>query len=1016
MSPALRRRWCASVPRRHLRCLLGSLLLLATAAARAEVVVTASTEEAKALGIEAGDVLVAWWPAGEEAARKPLTSWLDPWRLDHLEMPAHGELAMEVRRERQRRVVRLPRRPLEVEVRPILADGVLAAIEAIVTSERPMEERIAALQARLSAAGSGADTTSWALAQLATEATARGALDEAVTASAAAAAAASFAPTTAELLRRQGDALRRLRRLPEAETVYHQALGVWRQHAGDGVGSSLILSALGNLAGQRHELAEAGRLAAEACAIRQRAAPGSWLVANCSNNLGILAGRRGDLATADSHFATTLDLHRSLGMEPVDALANLGIVARLRGDLERAETYVREALEHRERQGDWARAAALRNNLANIVADRGDDARALAIYDRLIENDLRRAPNPQVLAQAQINRAKVQARAARFEEAIAGLDEAQALLGFTLPDTPDAADIVQLRAEVALLRGEHREAAAACATALAAHARLRPDTLQEAMAASLCARIAAAAGDPARADELFRRSLTTLERQQQRIGGGERGLVAFRDKLQPYYREYVTFLLEQGRDAEAFEIYERSRAQALRSLVRQRDLELGSRVPAELAQRRAALGGEIEVTYRKLAALPDGAAEGAALRDEIDRLHARREEISTQIRAASPAVAALEAPPALELAEIAAGLGPGTLVLAYDLGAENSRLFTVTPAGTVETHDLAEDVGALAAAVDRWVDLAARPRDSAAQRLQAERLSRILLAPAAARLASAQRLLVIPDGPLHRLAFAALPPPPRVSDKRYLVELMPIGREVSASVAVGDGAARGRRDQSSPVVVFGDPTSSSAAVSRFRRELGGLPASRREAAAVGEVFGARARVFLGDAATEAAARSTMPGAGIAHFASHAVVDELLPFDSALVLAPGEDGEGLLQAWEIAEDLRLDGSLVVLSACDTARGGARAGEGIVGLVRALQIAGADAVVASLWQVADESTAELMSRFYRHLEGGAARDEAMRRAQLELIAGPVIGERDGRPIRLDATAPRHWAPFVLLGSRE
>jgi CHAT domain-containing protein len=179
------------------------------------------------------------------------------------------------------------------------------------------------------------------------------------------------------------------------------------------------------------------------------------------------------------------------------------------------------------------------------------------------------------------------------------------------------------------------------------------------------------------------------------------------------------------------------------------------------------------------------------------------------------------------------------------------------------------------------------------------------------------------------------------------------------------------------------------------------------------VFGGKAHLFLDTDATEAAARREIASASLAHFATHAVVDEALPLDSALVLSPSGGDEGLLQAWEIAEQVKLTSDLVVLSACETARGGDRGGEGVLGLVRALQVAGARSVVASLWRVDDESTAELMGRFYSALATGMPRDEALRQAQLELLRGEVEIERDGRKVALRTSEPRHWAPFVLIG---
>jgi CHAT domain-containing protein len=120
------------------------------------------------------------------------------------------------------------------------------------------------------------------------------------------------------------------------------------------------------------------------------------------------------------------------------------------------------------------------------------------------------------------------------------------------------------------------------------------------------------------------------------------------------------------------------------------------------------------------------------------------------------------------------------------------------------------------------------------------------------------------------------------------------------------------------------------------------------------------------------------------------------------LQEGRDN-GLLQAWEIFENVRLSAHLVTLSACDTALGKEMGGEGLLGLTRAFQFAGARSVLASLWSVADESTATLMKRFYTYLRQGKTKDEALRAAQLDLI----------RSAEVELSHPYHWAGFALYG---
>lgn len=129
--------------------------------------------------------------------------------------------------------------------------------------------------------------------------------------------------------------------------------------------------------------------------------------------------------------------------------------------------------------------------------------------------------------------------------------------------------------------------------------------------------------------------------------------------------------------------------------------------------------------------------------------------------------------------------------------------------------------------------------------------------------------------------------------------------------------------------------------------------------------------------------------------------------SALLLAPGPDGsdDGRFEARELVE-LDLREALVVMSACETARGRVAAGEGLIGLTWAALVAGARRVVVSQWKVDAASTTDLMMGFYRHLRSGAAgaaQDEAqaLRGAALDLLRSPTYRH------------PFYWAAFTVVG---
>ena len=302
-----------------------------------------------------------------------------------------------------------------------------------------------------------------------------------------------------------------------------------------------------------------------------------------------------------------------------------------------------------------------------------------------------------------------------------------------------------------------------------------------------------------------------------------------------------------------------------------------------------------------------------------------------------------------------------------------------------------------------------------------------LFEPIRSRIRQAQRLILIPDGALHLLPFGALPESGTKEEPRYLIESLPLS--VISSVTVLRELRQARRKRAShSLVAFGAPRYPSAEAAgernlpfqlRFAMERGlelhPLPYAQTEVESLARLFPERSQVYVGEEATEERAKALGENVSLIHFATHGLVNEHLPLESSLALTIPEhwrEGEeiGLLQVWEIYEHVRLDADLVTLSACETALGKDLSGEGILGLTRAFQFAGARSVVASLWGVNDQATAELMKRFYTNLRSGMARDEALRQAQMTLRAGPLeLGE--GRQLR--TSHPFYWAAFQLYG---
>jgi len=194
-----------------------------------------------------------------------------------------------------------------------------------------------------------------------------------------------------------------------------------------------------------------------------------------------------------------------------------------------------------------------------------------------------------------------------------------------------------------------------------------------------------------------------------------------------------------------------------------------------------------------------------------------------------------------------------------------------------------------------------------------------------------------------------------------------------------------------------------------RSYITSLPETKTEAEAILNLYddnNLKAKVLLYNNANEQTIKSSeLEKYKVLHFATHGFVNSERPELSGLLLAQDTTGgeDGVLYSGEIY-NLKLNADLVVLSACETGLGKIQKGEGIIGLTRALLYAGAKNIIVSLWQVADESTSDLMVDFYRNSltsEGQLLYSEALRNAKLKMIS-------EGKYAH-----PLFWSPFILIG---
>jgi CHAT domain-containing protein len=293
-----------------------------------------------------------------------------------------------------------------------------------------------------------------------------------------------------------------------------------------------------------------------------------------------------------------------------------------------------------------------------------------------------------------------------------------------------------------------------------------------------------------------------------------------------------------------------------------------------------------------------------------------------------------------------------------------------------------------------------------------------VIAPIQKLLGKTRHVYLSPDGALSLVPFGALID----SDEHYVAETMSITYLMSGR----DVVRMGNRTSQQPPAVFAAPNYGISSPNASRH-FAPLQAGSGEGLDVWDKL-PNAKFYDGDRATEQRLKA-LHGPSVLHISTHRFFDKNLaalhepshdasfdmrpspPVENALLRSGiafaganhgGTEGEdGLLTALE-ASQLDLWGTkLVVLSACETGMGQAENGDGVYGLRRAFAMAGAEAVVMSLWQVDANATTDMMKSYYQGLSGGGGRAEALRQVQLAMLS------------RRDTAHPHYWASFIVSG---
>jgi CHAT domain-containing protein len=557
------------------------------------------------------------------------------------------------------------------------------------------------------------------------------------------------------------------------------------------------------------------------------------------------------------------------------------------------------------------------------------------------------------------------------------------------------------------------------------------------------------------AENHFELALTALEGGRERLRPEEFALRFQIDRLQ-VYDEYASYLarraIETGEKADsekALLVVERRRAQALWDLMSlgwarlqpnavPKQLQRARQAEARLAAKQGILRDQFNLPpdKRHPALISQLEAELKLVKEEHARLLTALAQ--GEFRFSSPA----SLPPNL-IADARKELGPDRVLVEYLVTDESTYAFVLSSAGLevsqlpVGRQKLRKQVQGLLQPFYRLhsgeVDLVRLGFDfSTAHELYAE-----LIAPLEARFGRASQVLVVPDDVLFYLPLELLVetlPREKRSSKVLFAECEQASflvRRFTMSYLTAAAQVLGRPESSkegaaTPTLLaianpaaehdYGVPGQDDLVRQRlhsasYSGAFAPLPGSTDEVARIRRCFPeGKVAVLTGQKATETSYKALCSQSGIIHMATHAIAADDQPFYSTLILAPGSDAheDGFLQAYEILR-CPLRARLVVLSACETARGPLGRGEGLVGLVSAFIQAGARSVLATQWSI-DESTAELMASFYKAMTGGKDTAGALRQAKLDILKKHLL--LAGAEVSL--AHPFFWAPFVLIGS--
>lgn len=724
---------------------------------------------------------------------------------------------------------------------------------------------------------------------------------------------------------------------------------------------------------------------------------------------------RGDSAQALADYERSAGLFRAAGEVAIALDAEVGLARALGaegryGDMRRLYERI---LRDGEKAGQFRVVGYALNNLGSYEYQAGDPGRAVEYWERALVAK-RGHSDPAALITPTVNLALAHMALGAFDDARTGLESMLAHCrqgGYREQE----AQVLKQLATFEQAHGRHAEARNLWRQVLGIGEAAGQDGLESALeivaslaregqgaralqlADSVAARLPGGAEDylSSRYELVRAQALVGAGLPAEALGAAERARALFRARG---FRsdELAALVLAAGCERQ-LAAAEPARADSALARLREarrlwEDVRAVPRDP-QWRERRGAIGTSIHMDLAFLL-LRRRAVPGArpAADEAFDALQSYKARTLLERRLGPDAfAAAATGEPAVTLERLQGGiLKPGEVLLDYYLGLDGSLLFAVTDS-TCEAFEL-PPAAELRDRVALFLELVASPTGRADAQppygAAARRLAGDLLAPGRPALEGARSLLVAADGLLNRVPFEILPAPGRDAP---LGSVFDVARVPSAGVlaqlragkpggAAGRGVALLRGEESANTAVLPGADSEARRLERAYRGVHRLVAAPDSAGH-----------WLRGAA----------GAAVLHIPAHSEAFDQRPWNSRIRVGTDVDGHPRWLASAAIAEEPLAVPLAVLSGCSSAGGHALSGEGMLGLSGAFLAAGSQAVVASLWDVDDGATAQLMEAFYKELSRGRTVAAALATARAMLAA------------ETGTTAPRYWAAFVVIG---